>query len=130
MDKIPDLFSDGLRFSNICLTQLRLGISRLNFDLCKVNIVPSATCSCSFPTEDVTHFFLFCPKYASLRKKLLDNTIPLLAPAVHPDLIIHTASERLIHIFLFGSKELPDLLNIQISDAVQNYVVESRRFVF
>ena len=130
VDEVPDFFSYGHRFSNICLTQLRLGFSRLNFDLYKVNVMPSPVCSCSFPNEDVTHFFLFCPKYAFPRKKLFDITIPLLAPGVHCNLIIHLASQRLIHIFLFGSNELPDRLNLQISDAVQNYVIESRRFIF
>ena len=130
VDNVPDFFSFGHRFSNTCQTQLRLGFSRLNFDLFKVNIIPSPTCSCSSPIEDVTHFFLYCPNYAIQRKKLLDSIIPLLAPGVHPNLIIHTASERLIQILLFGSKELPDSLNIQLFDSVQNYLVESRRFIF
>ena len=128
-DIAPDFYSHGQRFANICHTQLRLGFSRLNSDLHKVNIIQQPTCACSHPTEDFKHFCLYCPKYVQERKKLLLTITPLLAPGVNPNLIMHVASDRLCSILLFGSKELSEECNTVIFRAMQNFVVETRRFI-
>jgi len=56
--------------------------------------------------------------------------MPITAPGVHSNLIIHIASDRLVEILLSGSNGLSNDLNIQIFEAVQNYIVNSRRFIY
>ena len=132
VDIVPSYYSHGNRFPNICHTQLRLGFSKLNFDLYKVNILSHPTCLCTHPCEDLTHFLLFCPLYSHSRKKLLDTITSILAPGahMHHKLLVDIACERLIEIMLFGSTDLPDAINVQIFDAVQLYIVSTRRFVY
>ena len=66
----------------------------------------------------ILHISVYCTKYAKERVKLLYITVPLLAPGVHPNLILHVASDRLANIFLFGSKEVSDECNALIFKAV------------
>ena len=127
-DTVPEFYLHGDRFANICHTQLRLGFSRLNSHLHKINILPDPSCACSYPTEDSKHFLLFCPYYIVQRNKLLNTVIPLIAPGVSPHLIIHIGSDRLVEIFLRGSNELSNCLNIQICDALHQYIIDTRRF--
>ena len=129
VDTVPNFYLYGQRSGSIYHTQLRLGFSKLHSDLYKVNIIQQPSCACSHPTENSKHFLLFCPKYAQERQKLLLSIVPLLAPGVHSSLIIHLASDRLAHILLFGSKDISDENNVLIFKAVQDFILETRRFI-
>ena len=53
-----------------------------------------------------------------------------LALGVNPNLIVHIASGILTSISLTDSESLLDATNIQIYDAVQSFIIETRRFNF
>ena len=130
VDYTPSYFSYGKRFPNICHTQLRLGYSQLNSHLHKFNIVLSPACACSFHNEDIYHFFLSCPTFVQHRNELLDIVCHILAPGVHPTLIVHLAKDILIQYFLQGNSDLNEDINHVIFEAVQSYIMKTRRFQF
>ena len=130
VDYTPSYFSYGKRFPNICHTQLRLGYSQLNSHLHKFNIVHSPACACSFHNEDIYHFFLSCPIFVQHRNELLDIVCHTLAPGVHPTLIVHLAKDILIQYFLQGNSDLNEDINHVIFEAVQSYIMKTRRFQF
>ena len=127
--EVPNYFASGDRFANIIHTQLRLGRSKLNSHLYEVNILPSAACSCNCPNEDTRHFFLFCPLFEQPRLTLLRSVGNVLAPGVHPHLLVNYVADRLLEIMLSGSTSLQDELNVEIFTAVQLYIIQTRRFV-
>ena len=130
VDFVPHYFSYGNRFSSICHTQLRLGYSRLNSHLFQINVVSSAACDCHDPCENVSHFFLKCPRYAAPRTHLLKTVCKILAPGVNPTLIVHLAPDILLKYLTHGNKDIPDNLNEQIFYAVQQFIMQTRRFVY
>ena len=130
VDFTPSYLSYGKRFPNICHTQLRLGCSQLNTHLYKVNAIQSPACACSFQNEDINHFFLSCPLFSAQRLVLLDTVCHILAPGVNPKLIVHLCSDLIITYFKQGNTKLNDDINVKIFDAVQNYIVSTRRFEF
>ena len=53
------------RHASIDHTRLRLGFSCLREYLFKINSCVSPICECSFDSESMKHFFLYCPRYAA-----------------------------------------------------------------
>ena len=75
------LYYYGRRWLNIHHARLRLGCSKLNYDLCyNLRVKDSPTCSCGHRFETAEHFLISCPSYDLLRvglQKLLHNTANL-----------------------------------------------------
>ena len=130
VDYVPPYFSHGDRFANICHTQLRLSHSRLNSHLFRVNIVPSAACTCGTPSETTEHYLLYCPLYAAPRIQLLYGIRDIVAPGVHPNLLTHLDSLYLVDLLLNGNPELGNDTNLLIFSCVQRFIVQSRRFLY
>ena len=130
VDPVPVYYSHGSRYFNIIHTRLRLGLSGLNSHLHRFNIIPSPVCKCLNPDESTRHFLLECPAYSAPRESLLKTVCYTLAPGVNPSLVVHLASDILMRYLIHGNNDLPANLNIQIFDAVQKFIYDSRRFVF
>ena len=56
---------------NKLLTQIRIGRSYLNSHSFAIQMSPSPECSCHFPNESSTHFFLDCFMWTKERRTML-----------------------------------------------------------
>ena len=68
---VPSYFSFGDRYFSVLHARLRNKCSSLNSDLSKLNLVPSASCSCGYKNECSEHFLLYRNKFNLLRNKML-----------------------------------------------------------
>ena len=109
------------------LSQIRVGLSRLNFHKFMHNFKDTVNPMC--PTndgiEDTEHFLLLCPSFDLLRRDLLagvSNLIRLFAP-------INTFSNSaLIQLLLYDDKDLPDDINKDIIQLTLNFIHRTGRF--
>jgi len=123
-------------YTSKLLTQFRLGLSPLKYDLFAFNIIENPFCpSCGDHVETVRHFFLVCPKYAVCRADLLCeiNSIAVLIVVHAPFLIDITGNPDTLLECLIGRAVLPpgDIwVNRQyaIFRCVSQFIAASDRF--
>ena len=108
------------------LTQLRVGLSELNFHKFKHNFRDTINPMC--PTndgiEDTEHFLLLCPSFEVPRRDLLAGVSALLRPLGH----INLSNEFLMQILLYGDKDFPNNLNKDILLLTLRFIHETGRF--
>ena len=110
------LYYYGQRWPSIHHARLRIGCSKLNFDLhYNLKVVDSPFCPCGFKFESAEHFFLECQRYLDIRHKLFN--------------VIATYCQVTIDVILFGNSDLSINQNYDIFDAVHSYILESERFI-
>ena len=70
------LFFIENRSNEIHHARLRLGCSKLNYDLCQnLHVVLHESCSCGHNCEDATHYLLKCPNFTIQRNQLIQQVI-------------------------------------------------------
>ena len=108
------------------LTQLRVGLSKLNFHKFKHNF--RDTINPMYPTsdgiEDTEHFFLLCPSFDVQRQDLLAVIVELLRPFVS---ITDFSNDALTQLLLYGNQELSYDLNKNILKLTLRFIHESGR---
>ena len=108
------------------LTQLRVGLSKLNFHKFKYNFRDTLNPMC--PTndgiEDTEHFLLLCPSFEEPRRDLLAGVIALLRPFGFTNL----QNRFLMQILLYGDKSFPDDINRDILLLTLKFIHKSGRF--
>ena len=110
------LYYYGSRLTSVYHTRIRLGCSKLKYDLCfRLHVVDSPACRCGAPFEDAKHYFFDCPLYNDIRHELINEIAPI-------------ADFNLQNI-LYGNSELHLDDNIAIFDAVHLFITNSMRFV-
>ena len=94
------------------LTQLRVGLSKLNFHKFKHNFRDTINpmCPSNDGIEDTEHFLLLCPSFEESRRDLLADVSFLLQPFGYTNL----SNDALLQILLYGDKDFPDDLNKNI----------------
>ena len=112
--KVPKYYLTGSRKAQILHTRLRTNCSSLNLHLFQKNISNSAACSCG-SIESVKHYFFNCPHYHVSRNILLRN-------------IQSICNNVTVDILLKGSSHLTVTQNIQLFEAVQHFILETKRF--
>ena len=110
---VPLMYYLGNRKVQIVHCKLRLGMSDLNQDMVNRHVSNNASCTCGAQYETATHYLLQCPQYQTAR----EHTINTLDP--------HLQS---ITTLLNGNPDLSQTANINIFQAVHEYIVESQRF--
>jgi hypothetical protein len=110
----PLHYYTGNRKAQILHTRLRNKCSALNEDLFSRGIVDSALCQCGL-VESSHHFFFICRNYHNIRQVLFTSVSRLC------DLTLNN--------FLFGDTSLPHETNVDLSLAVQKFIIESKRFL-
>ena len=111
------LYYYGKRWSSIHHARMRIGCSKLNYDLCNnLHVIENMSCSCGAPIENAQHFFLMCPLFANERQILMQSLT-----------IIHNNVQ--CNDLLFGINHLSLELNQAIFHAVQEFIVKTKRFV-
>ena len=108
------------------LTQLRVGLSKLNFHKFKHNFRDTINPMC--PTndgiEDTEHFLLLCPSFEVPRRDLLTGVSALLRPLGHTNL----PNDFLMQILLYGDKDFPDGINKDILLLTLRFIHQTGRF--
>ena len=87
--------------------------SALNQHLFSKNIVNSPSCSCG-AVEDSHHFLFVCNLYIDLRRTIFQ--------------VVSVIQQPLLNLLVFGSQELANDQNKTIFIAVQEYIVNTKRF--
>ena len=107
-------------------TQLRVNLSKLNLHKFQHNFRDAidAMCPSNDGVESVEHFFLLCPSSATQRRSLLDKTLALIRPLG----ITNPSNELLLHILLYGCKDLPADSNREILQGTICFIRETGRF--
>ena len=112
-NNVPNYYYLGKRTEQIISCRLRVEMSDLNFDLVSRHLTDNPSCACGHPFETAEHFLLFCPNYQNERintiSHLEDNYID-------------------IHTLLFGDQSLGPRVNETVSENVQEYIRQTRRF--
>ena len=108
------------------LTQLRVGLSKLNLHKFKHNFKDTLNplCLINDGVEDTEHYLLLCRRFDEQRKDLLDTVSILLQPLGFQNL----SSQELLKILLYGDERLPLKSNTMILEASINYIYATERF--
>ena len=112
---IPDHFLVGDRRPNILYARLRRNCSSLKYDLFRSNIITDSRCVCGYIREDASHFLLNCRLYIEQRTVLFN-------------FLHHHNFRKDIGTLLFGDSQKDQAQNILLSNAVQTFIKNSRRF--
>ena len=118
-------YSRGNKFSNTLLTKIRVGRSDLNQHKFTIGHAESPECLCHHNQESPLHYFLDCFLYLPERQILFDK-IEHYIPKFKS-----LSKQNKLEIILHGiDNENPDILstNTTITIAVQNYIVQTKRF--
>ena len=103
------------RWSGVHHARLRIGCSKLNFDLCKnLHVTTDQTCSCGHFKEDVFHYLMECSRYDVLRNVLFLSVVQY--------------SNFNIRNLLYGSSNVSTIDNCNTFEAVQRFIIDSKRF--
>ena len=109
------------------LSQIRVGLSKLNFHKFKHNFRDTVNPMC--PTndgiEDTEHFLLLCPSFDVQRRDLLAGVSQLVRPLVQ---INSLSNIVLIKLLLYGDKDLSDNINKNILELTLNFIHKTGRF--
>ena len=109
------------------LSQIRVGLSKLNFHKFKHNFKDTINPMC--PTndgiEDTEHFLLHCPSFNIQRRDLLAGVSEVLQPFVQ----INTLSNNvLVQLLLYGDKDLSSDVNKHVLELTLNFIHQTGRF--
>ena len=108
------------------LTQLRVGLSKLNLHKFKHNYKDTVNLMCSINDgiEDKEHFLLLCHSYDVQRQDLLDTINPILEPQG----LSNFSNKALLKILLYGDERLPLKSNTMVLEATIKYIYATERF--
>ena len=109
------------------LTQLRLGLSKLNLHKFKHNFRDTVNpmCPTSDGIEDAEHFLLLSPSFHVERRDLLAGVVELLRPFVQ---VINLSNNALTQLLLYDDKNLFDDLNSNILELTLRFIRLTVRF--
>ena len=113
----------GDRYFSALHTRLRLNNCGLNHYLFAMNCVLFPSCTCGALSEDVTHYLLFCPRFAALRASMLTSGMRLAGKVWN---VLNISQQ--VDILLNGSRNLSFEVNAAIFSEVQCYIGSSARF--
>ena len=94
--------------------RIRMACSKLNQHIFHIHLIENPSCACGHPVEDLTHFFLNCTRYVTIRIELTNN--------------IALISRVTMAVLLYGNTELGIDKNNCIFDEVHKCIRLSSRF--
>ena len=106
------------------LTHLGIGLGHLNEHKFRHNFADCVNplSSCRIKPETTIHFFLHCRNFLGIRRKLFEK-IKLL-----DETLLQLNDESLLTVLLFSSKVYNEQVNMQILNALIDYIIDSDRF--
>ena len=112
------------RRASIYHTRLRLGFSCLREYLFRINRCASPFCECGIDIESVKHFFLFCPRYAAQRNRLLLTS----AANILGETWSSSSDAKKLNFLLYGVKSVNYDINCALFREVQTFIINTDRF--
>ena len=108
------------------LTQLRMGLSKLNFHKFKHNFkdIVNPICPVNDGIEDTEHFVLLCNSFREQRFNLHAGVNDVLKACENSE----SADINRLQILLYGNKHLPLEANKIITNLTIKYISETERF--
>ena len=108
------------------LTQLRVGLSKLNFHKFRHNFRDTINplCPTNDGIENTEHFLLLCPSFEIQHRNLLARFFALLRPLGY----VNIPNEPLTHLLLYDDKDFPNDLNKKNLELTLEFIHESGRF--
>ena len=108
------------------LTQLGVGLSKLNYYKFKHNFADTVSpmCLANDGIENTEHFLLLCHSFDNKRRSLPAGVNEIFKAVGN----IVGLNESLLQILLYGDKNLSDDANKQILDLTIKYILETKRF--
>ena len=109
------------------LTQLRVGLSKLNFHKFKHNFRDTINpmCPTSDGIEDTEHFLLLCPTFDAQRRDLFAGIVELIRPFRQ---ITDLSNDSLTQLLLYGDQDLSTELNRNILELTLRFIHDTGRF--
>ena len=104
-------------------TRLRLGFSCLREYLFKIDSCVSPICECSFDSESVKHFILYCLRYAAQRDVLITSGANVL-----DETWSSISKARNINFLLYGVESVNYDVNCALFHEVQSFIINTNRF--
>ena len=107
------------------LTQLRVGLSKLNFHKFRHNFKDTVNpmCPMNDGLEDTEHFLLLCPSFVVQRQNLLAEILPLLRPFGYANPL----NEVLMQLLLYDDENLPNDVNRHMLELTLRFIKETGR---
>ena len=109
------------------LSQIRVGLSKLNFHKFKHNFKDTINSMC--PTndgiEDTDHFLLHCPSFNIQRRDLLAGVSVVLQPL---DQIKTLSNNVLVQLLLYGDRNLSSDVNKHVLELTLSLIHQTGRF--
>lgn len=115
--KPPSYYFFGSRNTNLIMSCIRNGVSKLNHDLFKNHVTEEPSCRCGHAEETAFHYFFECLRYTVYRDVMF-NTILGIGRDVHLN----------IDTLLKGDSQLSVVDNERLHNAVSDYITSTRRF--
>ncbi len=108
------------------LTQLRVGLSKLNLHKFRHNFKDTIDpmCSINDGIEDTEHYLLFCHLYVVCRRDLLNSVNAIL----HQHGLSNLSNKIMLRVLLYGDERLPIVSNTEVIKATLKYIHASERF--
>ena len=110
----PVYYNAGKRLGQIYHSRRRTKCSSLNEHLFSRNIIGSSLCTCD-SIENIKHFILECQLYFNFRQEMLTVISEFCRPS--------------LNVILFGNPDLTTHSNTRILDAVQSFILKTKRFL-
>ena len=109
------------------LTQLRVGLSKLNFHKFKHNFRDTINpmCPTSDGIEDTEHFLLLCPTFDAQRRDLFAGIVEFIRPFRQ---ITDLSNDSLTQLLLYGDQDLSTELNRNILELTLRFIHDTGRF--
>ncbi len=113
----------GLSF----LSQLRVGLSRLNFHKINHNFQDtfSPLCPIKDGIEDTEHYLLFCHSFDTQRKDLLAGVSEVVRPLIDVNSL---SNNDLTKLLIYGDERFPNIINKKILELTLHFIHRSGRF--
>ena len=83
----------------------------------------SLICECSFDSESLKHFFLYCPRYAAQLNVLLTSAAKILGETWSSSRVA-----RKLNFLLYGVESVNCEINCALFHEVQSFIINTNRF--
>ena len=83
----------------------------------------SLICECSFDSESLKHFFLYCPRYAAQLNVLLTSAAKILGETWKSSRVA-----RKLNFLLYGVESVNCEINCALFHVVQSFIINTNRF--
>jgi len=109
------LYYYGQRWPAVHHTRMRLGCSKLNYDLCfNLRVIDRSTCRCGAHLENAHHYLTMCPLYQDHRTIMQRS--------------VQQVTNFNVKVLLYGDSNLSLDDNILVFQSVHKFIIDSNRF--